>query len=151
MTASPGPVLSVETASRSDIGLVREENQDSILVRRPDDEKVLSARGALLAVADGMGGLRGGQLASRMAVEALERHYFGSPGDAATVLARAVETASRQIYDHSVHRGGEAMGSTDYKDLEKTPDKVKETLAMAASNAAHLARLLGRETYPGVE
>ena len=45
---------------------------------------------------------------------------------------------------------GEAMGSTDYKDLEKTPDKVKETLATAASNAAHLARLLRQETYPGV-
>ena len=45
---------------------------------------------------------------------------------------------------------GEAMGSTDYKDLEKMPDKVKSTLDMAASNAAHLARLLKRDVYPGV-
>jgi multimeric flavodoxin WrbA len=44
---------------------------------------------------------------------------------------------------------GEAMGSTDYKDLEKMPDKVKSTLDMAASNAAHLARLLKRDIYPG--
>lgn len=45
---------------------------------------------------------------------------------------------------------GEAMGSVDYKDLDEVPKKVKETLDMAASNAAHLARLLKGETYPGV-
>lgn len=45
---------------------------------------------------------------------------------------------------------GEAMGSVDYKDLEKMPKKVKETLDMAASNAAHLARLLKDSGYPGI-
>ena len=44
---------------------------------------------------------------------------------------------------------GEAMGSTDFQDLPAVPDKVRETAAMAASNAAHLARLLGGEPYPG--
>lgn len=46
---------------------------------------------------------------------------------------------------------GEAMGSTDYKDLGKVPEKVAQTLAMAASNAAHLARLLAADRYPGVD
>ena len=46
---------------------------------------------------------------------------------------------------------GEAMGSVDYKDLDTMPDKVRQTLDMAASNAAHLARLLKSEVYPGVE
>ena len=46
---------------------------------------------------------------------------------------------------------GEAMGSIDYKDLKEMPDKVAETLEMAASNAAHLARLLRGGQYPGVE
>ncbi|MCO6387632.1 flavodoxin family protein [Aliihoeflea sp. 40Bstr573] len=45
---------------------------------------------------------------------------------------------------------GEAMGSVDYKDLDQIPKSVKETLGMAASNAAHLARLLKGETYPGI-
>ena len=45
---------------------------------------------------------------------------------------------------------GEAMGSVDYKDLKKTPDKVAQVNAMLASNAAHLARLLKAENYPGV-
>ena len=44
---------------------------------------------------------------------------------------------------------GEAMGNTDFKDLPAVPDKVAETAKAAAANAAHLARLLGRETYPG--
>lgn len=44
---------------------------------------------------------------------------------------------------------GEAMQKTDFKDLPAVPDKVAETAKSAAANAAHLARLLGRETYPG--
>ena len=44
---------------------------------------------------------------------------------------------------------GEAMGSVDFKDLEETPDKVLETAKMVAGNAAHLARLLRDEPYPG--
>ena len=43
---------------------------------------------------------------------------------------------------------GEAMGSTDFKDLEKTPDKVLETARMVAGNAAHLAGLLASSPYP---
>ena len=45
---------------------------------------------------------------------------------------------------------GEAMGSVEYKDLKKTPDKVAQVNAMLASNTAHLARLLKAENYPGV-
>lgn len=46
---------------------------------------------------------------------------------------------------------GEAMGSTDFKDLEATPDKVRETIRTIASNAAHLARLLAERPYPPIE
>jgi len=46
---------------------------------------------------------------------------------------------------------GEAMGSVDYKDLKKTPDKVAQVNAMLASNTAHLARLLKADNYPGVK
>ena len=43
---------------------------------------------------------------------------------------------------------GEAMGSTDYQDLERTPRKVAETIRTIASNAAHLAQLLKTSPYP---
>lgn len=44
---------------------------------------------------------------------------------------------------------GEAMGKTDFKELPNIPEKVEQTAAMLASNAAHLAGLLKREPYPG--
>jgi len=44
---------------------------------------------------------------------------------------------------------GEAMGSTDFRDLGKTPDKVAKTAKMVAANAAHLAGLLKEKPYPG--
>jgi multimeric flavodoxin WrbA len=43
---------------------------------------------------------------------------------------------------------GEAMGSTDYKDLEETPEKAANATAMLARNAAHLATLLKANPYP---
>jgi multimeric flavodoxin WrbA len=46
---------------------------------------------------------------------------------------------------------GEAQGDKVYKDLKRTPKVVAETTAMLASNAAHLARLLKKDTYPGME
>lgn len=49
----------------------------------------------------------------------------------------------------AVYWVGEAMGSTNYLDLAATPDKVKTTTEMLASNAAHLAALLNIEPYPG--
>jgi hypothetical protein len=44
---------------------------------------------------------------------------------------------------------GEAMGSTDFKDLKETPDMVTKTAKMVASNAAHLTGLLQSSPYPG--
>ncbi|WP_280266411.1 flavodoxin family protein [Nocardia wallacei] len=41
----------------------------------------------------------------------------------------------------------QAMGGTDYQDLEKTPDAVAGTTATLARNAAHLARLLRTDGY----
>jgi multimeric flavodoxin WrbA len=47
-----------------------------------------------------------------------------------------------------VYWNGEAMTTTDYKDLDETPEAVASTLQTMAANAAHLARLLKDDTYP---
>lgn len=44
---------------------------------------------------------------------------------------------------------GQAMGSTDYKDLEEPSEKITKTNAMLARNAVHLAQLLEDSGYPG--
>jgi multimeric flavodoxin WrbA len=43
---------------------------------------------------------------------------------------------------------GEAMGSTDYKDLDSKPDKTRDTTRTAVTNAVHLASLLRDAAYP---
>ena len=45
---------------------------------------------------------------------------------------------------------GEAMHKTDFRDLEGVPDNVKGLGGILAANAAHLAKLLKQEPYPGV-
>jgi len=49
-----------------------------------------------------------------------------------------------------VYWNGEAMTTTDYKDLDETPEAVASTLATMAANAAHLAELLRERQYPRV-
>ena len=46
---------------------------------------------------------------------------------------------------------GEAMQSTDFQDLDEVPEPVRQTAALLASSAAHLARLLKDQPYPGLE
>ncbi|WP_029262681.1 MULTISPECIES: flavodoxin family protein [unclassified Microbacterium] len=48
----------------------------------------------------------------------------------------------------SVYWNGEAMHTTDYQDLDETPEKVASAIGTAARNAAHLARLLKAQEYP---
>lgn len=44
---------------------------------------------------------------------------------------------------------GEAMGSTNYKDLKTTPDNVANATSMMVRNTVHLADLLKKNQYPG--
>ncbi|MBA2496518.1 MAG: NAD(P)H-dependent oxidoreductase [Acidimicrobiia bacterium] len=45
---------------------------------------------------------------------------------------------------------GEAMGATDYRELDETPEKVASATAMAVATTAHLARVLRADPYPPV-
>src|SRR5262245_39307326 len=112
MTATP-PVLRPLIRGHSDIGIVREENQDALVIHEPADPDLLGKKGCLVAIADGMGGLEEGSTASRLAVEALLRSYYGDPGPPREALEKAVREANRAIYQQG--RGGEGrrlMGST---------------------------------------
>ncbi len=46
---------------------------------------------------------------------------------------------------------GEAMQKTNFNELSEMPEKVDQSAAMVASNAAHLAKLLQNMPYPGIE
>jgi protein phosphatase len=79
--------MKIEVGSATDIGRVRERNEDSMLVDPPLD-----------VVADGMGGHRGGQVASQVALEAMEELETGDGGS----LAEHVRRANRAVWDRSV-------------------------------------------------
>lgn len=86
--------------SRTDVGCVRDHNEDSLIVTPP-----------LFAVADGMGGHAAGEVASEIAVNVLAEQAPAHPD--AEALGRAIEEANRAIIDAACEgRGREGMGTT---------------------------------------
>ena len=121
----------VQVAGRTDRGRTREHNEDSFLVadlNRPADapapatgEHTVGERGALLVVADGMGGAAAGELASEMATKTIYEHLARAwRGDHETTgqrfayrLKEAVEVANTQIHSHAkAHPELRGMGTT---------------------------------------
>jgi protein phosphatase len=104
----------VELASLTDLGMQREQNEDNFLYLEPEDDEDFANKGRLLLVADGMGGHKGGEVASGIAAAALREAFLTADAeDAKTVLLRGFSEAQRQI----VARGSETddlsgMGTT---------------------------------------
>src|SRR5438270_3946577 len=109
-TPRPG----IETASLTDVGLQRENNEDSLLYWEPDTDQEFRRKGRLAIVADGMGGYEGGQEASRIAVETV-RHLYDRDfaGDAQAALLNAFlaahDSIQRYAFEHPQFYG---MGTT---------------------------------------
>ncbi len=118
--------LEVAIAAASDVGAVREHNEDSFLVGDLDASSVIDAtpwsatadRGALLVVCDGMGGVEGGEVASDLAAQVIWREMKETPATKdPEVFARLLRRATR-VANHEVHAmsrrepGLKGMGTT---------------------------------------
>lgn len=115
--------MRVTAAAATDIGLVREGNEDSYLTEEP-----------LFAVADGMGGHRGGEVASQLAVETLEKLFRKGAGE----LPDQVQEANRVVFERSVlDRKVAGMGTTLTAALVED-DRVR--LAHVGDSRAYLLR-----------
>jgi PPM family protein phosphatase len=100
----------MKAAAKSDVGRVRTNNEDRLLIDEPL---------GLLVVADGMGGHAGGEVASAMAVTAVAAYVKNSlvrPGPAnqtAALLRAAIRTADEAIWTHAyTHHDLQGMGTT---------------------------------------
>ncbi|HXG82452.1 MAG TPA: Stp1/IreP family PP2C-type Ser/Thr phosphatase [Pyrinomonadaceae bacterium] len=92
-------VASVQT----DVGCVREANEDSGRHVLPNDPETRVRKGTLTIVADGMGGHASGEIASQMAVELISEIYYADKINSAPgALKIAVERANREIYETSL-------------------------------------------------
>ncbi|MEX0743263.1 MAG: Stp1/IreP family PP2C-type Ser/Thr phosphatase [Actinomycetota bacterium] len=90
--------MMIKVGATSDIGQVREGNEDSFLVLDP-----------LYAVADGMGGHRGGEVASNLALQTIQRLFTAQEG----TLTEQVEQANRAVFERSQSdRDVAGMGTT---------------------------------------
>jgi PPM family protein phosphatase len=104
----------IEVSSQTDIGCVRNNNEDSFGYWESEDDKVFLRKGRIAVVADGMGGYEGGQEASRLAVETLLAAYRDFPGDdPQQALIEALQSAHEQIRRYSfAHPELRGMGTT---------------------------------------
>ncbi|HEU4721933.1 MAG TPA: Stp1/IreP family PP2C-type Ser/Thr phosphatase [Gemmatimonadaceae bacterium] len=128
---SPRGDVVVRVFGRTDVGRMREHNEDAFVVAdltrgnatlQPEVRvHTVGDRGTLFMVADGMGGAAAGEIASAMAIEAVLREVSGGLAGAdrptddafATAIKRATATANGEIHafalEHPEFRG---MGTT---------------------------------------
>lgn len=94
-------------AVRTDVGLSRKENQDSYGIAQ-------SEQASLFVVADGMGGAKGGAIASWSAVNIICRRAFDKKGNISKdSLATAIEEANTHVHSRaSVDSDLKGMGCT---------------------------------------
>jgi protein phosphatase len=88
-------------ALASDVGCVREINEDSGRYTRPGALDSLSGKGFLALVADGMGGHSAGEVASELAVEIISRYYYDSDLGCREALEEAFQAANYAINEQA--------------------------------------------------
>lgn len=105
----------MELSYKSDVGLVRPNNEDSLLVVPPWREPAISRQICVMGVADGMGGHSSGEVASRLAVDTL-RNWLKrletrelTLGMVETAFCEANQAIWKHASDHEETRG---MGTT---------------------------------------
>jgi protein phosphatase len=125
---SPGGEIRLKLFGRTDVGQIREHNEDNFLIAdlsrqsrslmENDREQLVGKSGTVVAVCDGMGGAAAGEVASKLAVDIIyEKMLAGGPPPTRDELARrlvgTVEEAGLRIFNEArADRTRRGMGTT---------------------------------------
>jgi len=135
----PRVLATIKLGAKTDLGRVRDNNEDKFDFFEPEDPAVLATKGCFYAVADGMGGHSAGQIACELALKTVIAAYYANPSaDAETSLRYAVGQANALIYDTAqAIPDRQGMGTTLTIALVRE-DRV--TLAQVGDSRAYLLR-----------
>ncbi len=92
----------LDAGAKTDLGCVRENNEDKFDLLEPRQPGVLAAKGRIYGIADGMGGHSAGQVASEIALKTLISAYYADPSlDPEYALRRSAILANDAVYANS--------------------------------------------------
>lgn len=86
-------------------------------------------------------------MAGKVAIVVVVGNEDGAHAISAAVFQALNDTGFTIPSQGVTYWNGEAMGSTNYNQLDETPEKVATTTNTLAANAAHLARVLAEHPY----
>jgi protein phosphatase len=123
--------LKITAADKTDKGRQRERNEDSVYKRVESTEE---GDKALFIVADGMGGYKGGEVASRLAIETISKaldSFFKPLPDQPTIrLDRAATIKLMPSHKNSGHQTHKLDETPEMMDIE---DRFKNAIQQANS------------------
>ncbi len=94
--------LRLDVAQLTDVGREPDHNEDNMAYVIPRDPQVLTNKGALFIVADGMGGHTAGEVASEIAVDTVSNVYYQDDSDDVAVsLLHAIRRANASIHQRA--------------------------------------------------
>ena len=109
------PDRNIELAGGTDVGLIRQNNEDNFIISD------LGEYGAILGVADGMGGENAGEVASAIAIETIKRQFSSKQlkdiakddNGISSLMEDVVKEADLMIYNRSLNdESTRGMGTT---------------------------------------
>ncbi|MBS1717431.1 MAG: Stp1/IreP family PP2C-type Ser/Thr phosphatase [Armatimonadetes bacterium] len=90
----------VTVACKTDLGRVRENNEDKFEYFQSEDNAILASRGKVFVVCDGMGGHAAGQIASELTAKTFIDVYLHHPAaEPEAAMHAAVAAANRYVFD----------------------------------------------------
>src|SRR5579883_3499511 len=132
-SSAKGAGLHVIAAGRSDIGRVREHNEDTIALCEPENQQWLSRWGRLYVLADGAGGHAAGEVASHTVVETICSVYY---------QAAAPQPVTKEAQARIKHLNG------PLEDIALPASRIEYAFLMAHTRLQELAAL--KPEYSGM-